>query len=185
VNETDLGMVCPWPGIRGSTTVWLPMILDCWSFVDVFLFRARFPLTKLLTKIGFFVTRKGPRTHVIDFFKLRKRADWQQELFPALFANRLFADRTSHSRGSAPLLPILCTQFSSELLSVAHSTVFPRFHPRTHPHVGTLIRRHTCSTFVLHSYFCFLLLWMRNTCGDSLQTKNICCNRMGRKSFVA
>jgi hypothetical protein len=98
-------------------------------------------------------------------------------LLPALFANRLFADRTSHSRGSAPLLPILWTQFSSELLSVAHSTVFPRFHPKTHPHVGTLIRRHMCSTFVLHSYyFCFLLLWMRNTCGDSLQPK---------KTFVA
>jgi hypothetical protein len=50
-----------------SETVWLPMILDCWFFVDVFLFCARFPLTKLLTKIGFFVTRKGPRTHVIDY----------------------------------------------------------------------------------------------------------------------
>ena len=97
-------------------------------------------------------------------------------LFPALFANRLFADRTSHSRGSAPLLPILWTQFSSELLSVAHSTVFPRFHPKTHPHVGTLICRHTCSAFVLHSYFCFLRWWMRNTCGDSIQTK---------KTFVA
>ncbi len=31
----------------------------------MFLFRARFPLTTLLTKIGFFVTRKGPRTHAI------------------------------------------------------------------------------------------------------------------------
>jgi hypothetical protein len=97
-------------------------------------------------------------------------------LFPALFANRLLADRTSHTRGSAPLLPILCTQFSSELLSVTHPAITPRYHPKTHPHVGTLIRRHTCSAFVLHSYFCFLRQWMRNTCGDSLQTK---------KTFVA
>ena len=52
-------------------------------------------------------------------------------LFPAFFANRLFANWTSHSRGSAPLLPILWTQFSSELLSVSHPTVFPRFHPKT------------------------------------------------------
>jgi hypothetical protein len=34
---------------------------------DVFLFCARFPLTKLLTKIGFFVTRKGPHTRVIVY----------------------------------------------------------------------------------------------------------------------
>ena len=41
----------------------------CYQIVDplcdVFLFHACFPLTKLVTKIGFFVTRKGPRTHVI------------------------------------------------------------------------------------------------------------------------
>ncbi len=92
-------------------------------------------------------------------------------LFPALFANRLLADWTSHTRGSAPLLPILCTQFSSELLSVAHSTVFPWRQPKTHPHVGTLICCHTCSAFVLHSYFCFLCWWMCNTCGDSIQAK--------------
>ena len=77
-------------------------------------------------------------------------------LFPALFANRLLADRTSYMRGSAPLLPILCTQFSSELLSVTHPAITPRYHPKTHPHVGTLICHQTCSAFVLHSYFCFL-----------------------------
>jgi hypothetical protein len=32
---------------------------------NVFLFCAPFPLTKLLTKFGFFITQKGPRTHVI------------------------------------------------------------------------------------------------------------------------
>jgi hypothetical protein len=62
------------------------------------------------------------------------------------------------------------------LLSVAHSTVFPWRQPKTHPHVGTLICHHTCSAFVLHSYFCFRRWWMRNTCGDSIQTK---------KTFVA
>ena len=97
-------------------------------------------------------------------------------LFPALFANRLLADWTSHSRCSACLPPLLCTQFSSELLSVTHPAITPRYHPKTHPHVGTLICRHTCSAFVLHSYFCFLRRWMRNTCGDSIQTK---------KTFVA
>ncbi len=50
-----------------SEMVWLLEILDCWSFVRCVLFRARFPLTKLLTKIGFFVTQKGPRTHVIVY----------------------------------------------------------------------------------------------------------------------
>ncbi len=46
-------------------------------------------------------------------------------LFPALFANGFLADGTSHSRDSAPLLSLLCTQSSRELLSVAHPTVFP------------------------------------------------------------
>jgi hypothetical protein len=98
-------------------------------------------------------------------------------LFPALFANRLLADWTSHSRCSVCLPPLLCTQFSSELLSVTHPAITPRYHPKTHPHVGALICRHTCFAFgVLHSYFCFLRRWMRNTCGDSIQTK---------KTFVA
>jgi len=92
-------------------------------------------------------------------------------LFPALFAFWLFAYSTPHCRCSACLLPLLCTQFSSELLSVTHPAINPRLHPKTHPHVGTLICCHTCSAFVLHSYFCFLLWWMHNTCGDSIQTK--------------
>jgi hypothetical protein len=71
-------------------------------------------------------------------------------LFPALFANRLLADRTSHTRGSAPLSPILCTQFSSELLSVTHPTITPRYHPKTHPHVGTLIRRIVICGILVH-----------------------------------
>ena len=67
--------------------------------------------------------------------------------------------------------PLLCTQFSSELLSVTHPAITPRFQPKTHPHVGTLIRRHTCPAFVFHSNFCFLLWWMRNSVGDSIQAK--------------
>ena len=49
------------------TTYDIRLIFDPLPLCDVFLFRARFPLTKLLTKIGFFVTRKGPRTHVIVY----------------------------------------------------------------------------------------------------------------------
>jgi hypothetical protein len=97
-------------------------------------------------------------------------------LFLALFANRLLAYQASHSRGSAPLLPILCTQFSSELFSVAHSTVFPWRQAKTQPLVGTLICRHTRPTFKFHNNFCFLLWWMCNASGDSIQAK---------KTFVA
>ena len=92
-------------------------------------------------------------------------------LFPALFANRLLADRTSHRRGYACLPPLLCTQFSSELLSVTRPAITPRFHPKTHPHIGTLICRHTLPAFIFHNNFCFLLWWMRNTCGDFIQAK--------------
>jgi hypothetical protein len=94
-------------------------------------------------------------------------------LFPALFAYWLFAYSTPHCRCSACLLPLLCTQFSSELLSVTHKAINPWLHPKTHLHVGTLICRHRCSAFVIHSYFCFFCRWMRNTCGDSTQTKKI------------
>ena len=104
-------------------------------------------------------------------------------LFPALFANRLLADWTSHSRCSACLPPLLCTQFSSELLSVTHPAITPRYHPKTHPHVGTLICCHTCSAFVLHSYFCFLCWRMSNTCGDSIQTKKFLLQLHGTKLF--
>jgi hypothetical protein len=92
-------------------------------------------------------------------------------LFPALFAYWLFVYSTPHCRCYACLLPLLCTQFSSELLSVTHPAIYPRLHPKTHPHVGTFICHHTCSAFVPHSYFCFLCWWMHNTCGDSIQTK--------------
>ena len=44
-------------------------------------------------------------------------------LFPALITNRFLADWTSHSRGSAPLLPLLCHRFSSQLFSVSHATI--------------------------------------------------------------
>ncbi len=50
-----------------SETVWLPMILDCWSFVRCVFVSRPFSITKILTKIGFFVTRKGPRTHVFVY----------------------------------------------------------------------------------------------------------------------
>jgi hypothetical protein len=85
-------------------------------------------------------------------------------LFPALFSNRFFADWTFHSRGSAPLLPLLCHQFSSQLFCVAHSTVYSRFQPKAkaHLHVSTLVCLHSHSTFVLHSYFCLLLWTMGN-----------------------
>jgi hypothetical protein len=81
-------------------------------------------------------------------------------LFLALFTNGLLADPTSHTRGSARPFPLLCTQFSSELLSLAHPTVSPRFQAKIHPHVGTLLHLGLHSTFVLHSYFCLLLLMM-------------------------
>jgi hypothetical protein len=108
-------------------------------------------------------------------------------LFPALFAYWLFAYSTPNCRCSACLLPLLCTQFSSELLSVTHPAINPRLHLKTHPHVGTLICRHTRSAFVLHSYFCFLRRWMRNTCrntcGDSIQTKKHLLQSHGTKWF--
>jgi hypothetical protein len=92
-------------------------------------------------------------------------------LFPALFANRFLADWTSHSRGSAPLLPLLCHQFSSHLFSVAHSTVYSRFQTKTHPHVGTLVCLHLRSTFVFHSYFCLLSWTMGNAVCMALHAK--------------
>jgi hypothetical protein len=92
-------------------------------------------------------------------------------LFPALFANRFLADWTSHSRGSACLLPLLCTQFSSELLSVIHSTVSRCFQPKIHTHVGTLVRLHSRSAFILHSYFCLLSWTMGNAVCMALQAK--------------
>jgi hypothetical protein len=92
-------------------------------------------------------------------------------LFPALFADRFLADWTSHSRGSAPLLPLLCCQFSSQLFSVAHSTVNSLFQPKTHPHVGTLVCLHSRSTFVLHSNFCLLSWMMGNAVCMALQAK--------------
>jgi hypothetical protein len=97
-------------------------------------------------------------------------------LFPALFAYWRYAYSTPHCRCSWCLHRLICTQFSSELLSVTHPAINPQLHPKTHPHDGTLICRHTCSAFVLHSYFCFLCRRMRNTCGDSIQTN---------KTFVA
>ena len=47
----------------------------------MFLFSARFPQTKLLTKIGFYVTQKGPRTHVIVYSRFVKKKDRQQERY--------------------------------------------------------------------------------------------------------
>jgi hypothetical protein len=92
-------------------------------------------------------------------------------LFPALFANGLRADGTSHSRGSAPLLSLLCTQSSRELLYVAHPTVYPRFQSKTHPHVSTLLRNCTRPAFVFHSNFCLLLWTMSYTVRMTLQAK--------------
>ena len=47
------------------TTYDIRLLILC--TMTVFLFRARFPLTKLLTKFGFFITRKGPHNHVIVY----------------------------------------------------------------------------------------------------------------------
>ena len=59
-------------------TLWLRWYdyLQC-QIVDplcnIFLFCAHFPPTKLLTKIGFFVIRKGPGTHVIVYSSFVKQ----------------------------------------------------------------------------------------------------------------
>ena len=92
-------------------------------------------------------------------------------LFPALFANGFLADGTSQSRSSAPLLSLLCTQSSRELLSVAHPTVFPRFQSKIHPHISTLLRNHTRPAFVFHSNFCLLSWTMSYTICQSLHTQ--------------
>jgi hypothetical protein len=92
-------------------------------------------------------------------------------LSPALFANRLLIDQTSHLRCSAHLPPLCCCQLSSDLLSVAHLTVSPRCQPKTHPFLGTLLCSHTCSAFVLHSYFHLLLWTMANTIRMALQAE--------------
>ncbi len=65
----------------------------------------------------------------------------------------------------------LCTQFSSELLSVTHSTGLHRFQSKIHLHIGTLLHHYTRPAFVFHSNFCFLLWWMRNAIGDFIQAK--------------
>ena len=68
--------------LRWYDYLWVYDIIAVDLLCDVFLFRARFPLTKSLTKIGFYVTRKGPHScHCI--FKLCKRVDWQQESWRA------------------------------------------------------------------------------------------------------
>jgi hypothetical protein len=85
-------------------------------------------------------------------------------LFPALFANGFPADWTSHSRGSAPLLSLLCTQSSRELLSLAHPTVFPQFQSKFHLHVSTLLRLHSCSTFEYHLNHMFFWLVINSIC---------------------
>ena len=103
-------------------------------------------------------------------------------LFPALFANRLHADRTSHLRGSACLLPLICTQFSSELLFVAHFTVSRCYQSKIHPHIGTLVSRHSCSAFVLHSNRC--LHWC-SMCDSSTRKRNICSIHKVSKIFLA
>ncbi len=77
-------------------------------------------------------------------------------LFPALSANGFLADGTFQSRSSAPLLSLLCTQSSRELLSVAHPTVFPQFQSKIHPQVSTVLCNHTRPAFVFHSNSCFL-----------------------------
>jgi hypothetical protein len=92
-------------------------------------------------------------------------------LFPALFANGFLAVGTSHSRGFAPLLSLLCTQSKRELLSVSYPTVFPRFQSKTHPHVSTLLRNHKRPAFVFHSNFCLLSWTMSHTVRMNLQAK--------------
>ena len=103
-------------------------------------------------------------------------------VFPALFANGFLADGTSHSRGSAPLLSLLCTQSSRELLSVAHPTVFPRIQSKIHPHVSTLLRNHTRPAFVFHSNFCLLSWTMSYTICQSLHTKKHILHSKGLKA---
>ncbi len=99
-------------------------------------------------------------------------------LFPALFANRLHADQTYHLRGSLCLLSPLWTHFSSELLSVAvaYSTVSRCYQSKIHPHIGTLVRRHLRSAFVLYSNL--WLLWC-SMCDSSSQAI------LAKETFVA
>jgi hypothetical protein len=100
-------------------------------------------------------------------------------LFPALFANRLHADQTYHLRGSLCLLsPLWIQEFSSELLSVAvaYSTVSRCYQSKIHPHIGTLVRRHLRSAFVLYSNL--WLLWC-SMCDSSSQAI------LAKETFVA
>ena len=92
-------------------------------------------------------------------------------LFPALFANRFLADWTSHSRGSAPVLSLLCQQFSSQLLSVTHSTILAWFHSQTDSYVGTLVCLHMCSAVIFHDNFCTFWWPMCDAICQSLHTK--------------
>jgi hypothetical protein len=92
-------------------------------------------------------------------------------LSPALFANRLLADWTSHLRCSECLTPLCSCQLSSDLLSVAHLTITSRRQPKTHPFVGTLLCSHTHPTLVYHINFWLLSWTMSNTICMTLQAK--------------
>ncbi len=45
-------------------------------------------------------------------------------------------------------------ELRSNLFAITHPTITSRRQPQTHPFVGALLCSHTCSTFVLHCYFC-------------------------------
>ena len=66
-----------------SETVWLPMILDCWSFVWCDFFLRPFSTTKVTTKNRLFRNPKGTPYSRHCLFKLCKRAGWQQESWRA------------------------------------------------------------------------------------------------------
>ena len=66
-----------------SETVWLPMILDCWSFVRCVFVSRPFSTNKVTNKNRLFRNPKGTPYSRHCLFKLRKRADRQQESWRA------------------------------------------------------------------------------------------------------
>ena len=66
-----------------SEMVWLPMILDCWSFVRCDFVSRPFSTNKVTNKNRLFRNPKGTPYSRHCLFKLRKRAGWQRESWRA------------------------------------------------------------------------------------------------------
>ena len=64
-----------------SETIWLPMILDCWSFVRCVFFSRPFSTNTITNKNRLILNLKGTPYSGHCLFKLRKRADQQQESY--------------------------------------------------------------------------------------------------------